>query len=96
MKITNQESKDDFLDDEIAKIIVDLLSNDVSEASNIAQTIERYIQIVDEPVATEKMLYDKEIITIVQAEENKQKSNDDEKPPPSPVIAKELAELEFL
>ncbi|CAG8623534.1 17662_t:CDS:2 [Gigaspora margarita] len=90
MEITNQEFEDDFLDDEIAEIIVDLSSSDDPEASNIAQTMERYVQIVDEPVATEGMLDDEKIITIVQAEENEQKSNDDEEPPPPPIIAKEI------
>ncbi|CAG8842634.1 23075_t:CDS:2, partial [Gigaspora margarita] len=70
MEITNQESESDFLDDEIAEIIVDLLSSNDSESSNIAQTMERYIQIVDKPVATEGMLDDKEVVTMVQAEEN--------------------------
>ncbi|CAG8599072.1 1667_t:CDS:2 [Gigaspora rosea] len=89
MEITNQESESDFLDDEI---IVDLSSSDDSKASNIAQIMERYIQIVDEPVATEGMLNDEEIITMVQAEENEQEqeSDDDEEPPPLPVIAKEV------
>ncbi|CAG8560440.1 10556_t:CDS:1 [Dentiscutata heterogama] len=92
MEITNQESESDFLDDEVAEIIVDLSSSDNSEASEIAQSIERYIQIINEPVATEGMLNDEEIITMVQAEENEQEqeSDDDEEPPPPPVTAKEV------
>ncbi|CAG8854237.1 41936_t:CDS:1, partial [Gigaspora margarita] len=90
MEITNQESEDDFLDDEVAEIIVDLSLSDDPEASNIAQTIERYVQIVNEPIAIEGMLDDKEIITMVQAEENEQESDDDEKPPSFPITAKEV------
>ncbi|KAF0551170.1 hypothetical protein F8M41_023586 [Gigaspora margarita] len=72
MEITNQESDDNFLDDEVAEIIVDLSSSDDSKASNIAQTMKRYVQIVDEPVAIEGILDNKEIITMVQAKENEQ------------------------
>ncbi|CAG8776303.1 21621_t:CDS:1, partial [Racocetra persica] len=78
-------------DDEVAEIISYLLLNNDSEASEIAQTIERYIQIIDEPIATEKVLNNNEIITIVQAEKNnqEQKSNDDNKELlPLPIIAK--------
>ncbi|CAG8701628.1 42504_t:CDS:2 [Gigaspora margarita] len=89
MKITNQKSEDDFLDDEVAEIIIDLSSSDNSEAANIAQTMKRYVQIVDKPVATEGILDDEEIITMFQAEENEQESDDDEEPSP-PVIAKEV------
>jgi len=93
MEITNQESEGDFLDDEVAEIIVDLSSSDNPEASEIAQSMERYIQIINEPVATEGMLNNEEIITMVQAKENEQEQesdNDDEKPPPPSVIAKEV------
>ncbi|CAG8442580.1 3732_t:CDS:2, partial [Gigaspora rosea] len=93
MEITNQESESDFLDDEVAEIIVDLSSSDDPEASNIAQIMERYIQIVNEPVATEGILNDEEIITMVYnaiqpvlqyEEQTNSESN------------LELAELEFL
>ncbi|CAG8580639.1 103_t:CDS:2, partial [Scutellospora calospora] len=79
IEITNQESEN-------------LSSSDDPEASNIAQIMERYIQIVNEPVAMEGMLNDEEIITIVQAEENEQEqeSDDDEEPPPPSVTAKEV------
>ncbi|CAG8846183.1 20698_t:CDS:2, partial [Gigaspora margarita] len=92
MEITNQESKSDFLDDEVAEIIIDLSSSDDPKASNIAQIMERYVQIVEEPVAMEGMLNDKEIITIVQANENEQEqeSDDDKEPSSPPVIAKEV------
>ncbi|CAG8584892.1 24476_t:CDS:2 [Gigaspora margarita] len=69
--------KDHELKGPVAEIIVDLSSSNDPEASNIAQTMERYVQIVNEPVATEGILDDEEIITMVQAEENEQESNDD-------------------
>ncbi|CAG8806011.1 36319_t:CDS:2, partial [Gigaspora margarita] len=90
MEFANQESEDDFLDDKVAEIIVDLSSSDDPKASNIAQIMERYIQIVDKPVATEEILNDEEIITMVQAEENEQESDDDKEPSPPPVIAKKV------
>ncbi|CAG8488622.1 5005_t:CDS:2 [Cetraspora pellucida] len=93
MKITNQESEDDFLDNEVAEIIVDLSSSDNPEAFKIAQSIERYIQIIDKPVVIEEMLNDEEIITMIQAEENEQEQesdDDNEEPSPSLVTAKEI------
>ncbi|CAG8818418.1 4922_t:CDS:1, partial [Cetraspora pellucida] len=36
IEITNQESENNFLNNEVAKIIVDLLSNNNLEASKIA------------------------------------------------------------
>ncbi|CAG8720462.1 14246_t:CDS:1, partial [Cetraspora pellucida] len=93
MEIANQKSEGDFLDDEISEIIVDLSSSDNLKASEIAQFIENYIQIINEPVAMEGMLNNKEIITIVQAEENEQEQesdDDDKKPPPLFVTAKEM------
>ncbi|CAG8533187.1 4867_t:CDS:2 [Racocetra fulgida] len=84
LEYEDQRSEDDFFlnkDNEVAEIISDLLLNNDSEASKIAQTMERYIQIIDEPIATEG------------AKENNQEQesdDDDKEPPPPPVTAKEV------
>ncbi|CAG8788860.1 8422_t:CDS:2, partial [Racocetra persica] len=82
IEITSQEPESDFLDDDVADIVVDLLSHNDPEASKVAQAIEKYVQIVDES----------EIISMVQAEENEQEqeSGDNEESSPPPVIAKEV------
>ncbi|CAG8810079.1 10620_t:CDS:2, partial [Gigaspora margarita] len=62
--------------DKVAEIIIDLSSSNDSEAFNIAQTMERYVQIVDEPVAKKGILDNEEIITMVQAKENEQETKE--------------------
>ncbi|CAG8527757.1 25926_t:CDS:2, partial [Racocetra persica] len=56
-------------DDKVAEIIFDLSLNNDSEASKIAQAMEKYIQIIDEPIAIKEILNNNEMIALVQAEE---------------------------
>ncbi|CAG8438760.1 17478_t:CDS:2 [Cetraspora pellucida] len=92
MEFEYQESENNLDDDEIAEIITDLSSSNDPEASQIAQAMEKYVQTVNEPIATEGLLENEEIITMVQAEENdqQQESDDDEEPPLPPVTTKEV------
>ncbi|CAG8476913.1 5649_t:CDS:2 [Cetraspora pellucida] len=87
-----QESENNLDDDEIAEIITDLSSSNDPEASQIAQAMKKYVQTVDESIATEELLEDEEIIAMVQAEENnqQQESDDDEEPPLLSVTTKEV------
>ncbi|CAG8610466.1 17157_t:CDS:2 [Racocetra fulgida] len=75
-----QESENNLDDDEVAEIITDLSLSDNPEVSKIVQAIERYIQTIDEPITTEGLLNNEEIITI--------ESDDNEEPSPSPVTTK--------
>ncbi|CAG8783180.1 3141_t:CDS:2, partial [Dentiscutata erythropus] len=93
MEFEYQESENNLDDDKLAEIIVDLSYSDDAEAFKVAQAIERYIQIINKPIATEGLLEDNEIIAMVQAEENDQQQesdDDDEEPPPPPVTTTKI------
>ncbi|CAG8533221.1 6993_t:CDS:2 [Cetraspora pellucida] len=77
---------------EIEEIVVKL-PDESSYAPETAQAITTYLQVIDEPVATEEILDDEVIISIVQADENEesisQKINEEDKvPDPSVTPAK--------
>ncbi|CAG8832482.1 43177_t:CDS:1 [Gigaspora margarita] len=59
----------------------------------IAHAIATYLEVVDEPIATDKILNDEEIITMVQAKENKEpigEDEDEDRVPDLPVSAAEI------
>ena len=58
-------------------------SNDVPNALEVALAMERYIQSIDEPIVTEDILNDQDIIVIVRskaARDTEQESDEDEAP----------------
>ncbi|CAG8690320.1 14999_t:CDS:1, partial [Racocetra fulgida] len=71
MDIVDQHVENDIMlnNEEIETIIFNLSD----ESSYIAETIwaiSRYIQAIDEPIVTEKILNDEGIISMIQAKEN--------------------------
>ncbi|CAG8555365.1 1841_t:CDS:2, partial [Cetraspora pellucida] len=65
--------EDDFLleNDEIEEIVAKL-PDESSYVSETAHATITYLQLIDEPAATEEIFNDKEIISMVQADENEE------------------------
>jgi hypothetical protein len=79
------ESDIEIDNNEIATIIANLPSNDDPNALEVTLAMERYIQTIDEPVITEDILSDQDIVAMVRSEEiedNEQESEDEALPPP--------------
>ncbi|CAG8796454.1 27727_t:CDS:2, partial [Gigaspora margarita] len=73
MDIVDQPAEGDILlENNKIEEIVAKLPDESSYVPETAQAITTYLQIIDEPVFTEKILNNKKIIFIVQADENKE------------------------
>ncbi|CAG8666788.1 14370_t:CDS:2, partial [Racocetra fulgida] len=86
---------DTLLDnDEISEIITKLPDESLY-APETAQAVATYVQVVDEPIATEEIFNDEEIIATIQAKENEkgsteQEIEDEDELPEPPVTAAEV------
>ncbi|KAF0452395.1 CENP-b protein 1 [Gigaspora margarita] len=70
--------------------IISKLPDESQYAPETAHAVATYLEIVDEPIATEEVLNDEEIIATVQAEKNKEpigKDEDEDGEPDPPVSA---------
>ncbi|CAG8639041.1 10641_t:CDS:2, partial [Gigaspora rosea] len=94
MDTVDQPAEGDILleNNEIKEIVAKLPDKSLY-APETAQAITTYLQIIDESVSTEEILNDKEITSMIQADENKesirQEIDEDEVPDP-PVTATEV------
>jgi hypothetical protein len=61
------ESDIEIDNNEIATIIANLPSNDDPNALEVTLAMERYIQTIDEPVITEDILSDQDIVAMVRS-----------------------------
>ncbi|CAG8790378.1 18785_t:CDS:1, partial [Racocetra fulgida] len=95
MDTVEQPAESDILlgNDKIEEIIAKLL-DESSYAPKTAQATITYLQLIDEPAATEEILDDEGIISMVQADENeesvRQEIKDEDEVPDPPVTAAEV------
>ncbi|CAG8582334.1 14619_t:CDS:2, partial [Dentiscutata heterogama] len=94
MDTVDQPESDILLENNEIEEIVAKLLDESSYAPETAQIITTYLQVIDEPVATEEILDDEGIISMVQADENEESvsqeiEGEDEVPDP-PVTAAEV------
>ncbi|CAG8633991.1 16833_t:CDS:2, partial [Cetraspora pellucida] len=75
MNTVDQPKSDILLENNKIKKIIAKLPDESLYAPETAQIITTYLQVIDESVVTEEILDDKEIISIVQADENKELKN---------------------
>ncbi|CAG8519198.1 14875_t:CDS:2, partial [Cetraspora pellucida] len=94
VETTDQHTRSDaLLENEEIEEIVARLPDESFYAPETAQAISTYLQIIDESIATEEVLDDKGIVSMLQAEENEeligQKDEDKDEEPDPPVTAVE-------
>ncbi|CAG8789031.1 6822_t:CDS:2, partial [Gigaspora rosea] len=94
MDTVDQPESDILLENNEIEEIVAKLPDESLYAPETAQVITTYLQVIDEPVATEEILDDEGIISMVQADENEesvsQEIEDEDEVPDPPVTAAEV------